>query len=383
MNPKVAILDTVDFPNTDHHISSRLARELYVAMLADPSHVRSSLVGNVQTKTRLLRVENELLPVTWNTDNYADSWVCSPFNAAITYPLEELRVIRSRILRGGLSGLIHCLAPFLKWGRINHVVCINNWLLSTNLYPDLPDDAWAAVTDLLQQDSPRSAILLRSLNHRTNGPLIQELQRLGYLLAPSRQVYFYDGRNPDYLHRHNTQIDLKLLDRDDLTPVTHEEFSEVDDARVRELYEMLYLQKYSSHNPQFMDRLIAIWRKTGLLKLFGLRNSHGRLDAVVGTFALNGVVTAPLVGYDTTLPQSLGLYRRLMAYVLRMTARDKLLLNLSAGAAGFKRLRGGQPEIEYSAVFCQHLPWRGRVVWRTLASLLKHVGARLLQRYEL
>ena len=58
-------------------------------------------------------------------------------------------------------------------------------------------------------------------------------------------------------------------------------------------------------------------------------------------------------------------------------------LNLSAGAASFKRTRGGEPAIEYSAVYCRHLTWRQRSVWATLATILEQVGARILRRYEL
>jgi hypothetical protein len=237
---------------------------------------------------------------------------------------------------------------------------------------------------MISQRFPGHAILFRSLNRRTNQSLLESLQHLGYLLAPSRQVYFYDGRQPDYLQRHNTKIDLKRLDKPrGYTHLRHDQFTPEQDSRVRELYDLLYLRKYSEHNPQFTERLIALWRESRLLTFFGLQNSSGQLDGVVGTFAMHGVVTAPLVGYDTARPQAHGLYRMLMAQVLRLAADEKLLLNLSAGAAGFKRLRGGEPEMEYSAIYCRHLPLRQRAVWKSLALLLQRVGGRLLQRYEL
>ena len=55
--------------------------------------------------------------------------------------------------------------------------------------------------------------------------------------------------------------------------------------------------------------------------MFGLRGPNGRLDGVVGCFVRNNVISSPLVGYDTTLPIDLGLYRMLSAIVLGEAAR--------------------------------------------------------------
>ena len=51
-----------------------------------------------------------------------------------------------------------------------------------------------------------------------------------------------------------------------------------------------------------------------------------------------------------------------------------MLLNLSSGVARFKRLRGGRPAMEYTAIYCRHLPRRRRIAWQTLALLLERVG---------
>ena len=89
------------------------------------------------------------------------------------------------------------------------------------------------------------------------------------------------------------------------------------------------------------------------------------------------------VGYDTSLPIELGLYRMLAAIVLREAARRAITLNMSSGIADFKRLRGGIAHIEYSAVYYDHLPMRRRIVWRTLATLLDQIGVRVLKKNEL
>jgi hypothetical protein len=94
-------------------------------------------------------------------------------------------------------------------------------------------------------------------------------------------------------------------------------------------------------------------------------------------------MTTPLIGYDLALPRKLGLYRMLTALVFQEARETGRILNLSAGAAQFKRHRGGEAQIEYSAVYIAHLPVFQRAVWASLGGLLRHVGVRILQTYEL
>jgi hypothetical protein len=58
-------------------------------------------------------------------------------------------------------------------------------------------------------------------------------------------------------------------------------------------------------------------------------------------------------------------------------------VNLSAGAAHFKRLRGGRPAIEYSAVLARHLPAFTRHAISLLRLLATSVGVPIMERYEL
>lgn len=342
----------------------------------------TELVRNVSTRVEFARLGLHLVPVTINEQDYDNAWVCSPYTSAVTYPLDELSKIPSVTLRLGLSGIVRTLGPLLRACRINRVVTLNNWLLSTNLYPNTTPETIARSVTVLAEQYPRHAILVRSLNRVTNAGLIDSLSEAGCLLAPSRQVYLYDGADPQYLRRTNSLRDLRLLNSH--TPslvMQHDEC--FDSSRISELYELLYLRKYSYHNPQFTSRFIHVARDSGVLELFGLRDEQGQLEAVVGTIEVNGVLTAPVVGYDTSLPQGRGLYRMLMAHVLQLAAERKQLLNLSAGAGSFKRLRGGIPELEYSAVYISHLPLRQQLAWRTLATLLQRIGAPVLQRYAL
>jgi hypothetical protein len=89
------------------------------------------------------------------------------------------------------------------------------------------------------------------------------------------------------------------------------------------------------------------------------------------------------VGYDTALPQRAGLYRQLTRLCLQEAVERGVVLNFSSGAAEFKRLRGGQPQIEYSLIHVAHLSWGRRWVWQVLSHLLHGIGVPLMRKFKL
>ena len=93
-------------------------------------------------------------------------------------------------------------------------------------------------------------------------------------------------------------------------------------------------------------------------------------------------MTTPVFGYDTAVPQEIGLYRMLSAVLLRQSAEEGCLLHESAGAAQFKRNRGATAEIEYSAVYDRHLPFYRRMGWAMLSPLLNRVGVPIMKKHK-
>lgn len=347
------------------------------------SRPSNTLIRNLETRWAVLRVDDVFMPVTINELEYANSYVCSPYGACVLYPQSEVKKVGNVSVRGLVRGLIGALGPLLRVAQINRIVCINNWLLSTNLYRPFNVEHVSDVTQLLADRFPSHAITWRSLNEITNPVLLQRLLAEGYLLVPSRQVYFFDGDDGTFLRKPNNVWDHKRLSTSGLRIVTHDELKASDAPRIEQLYRWLYVDKYSPQNPQFTAELIDEFRSRQLLTMWGLRDSTGELVGVVGAFERNGVMTVPLVGYDTALPRQWGLYRMLMAIILQEAVRLKVKLNLSSGAAHFKRLRGGKPCIEYTAVYCRHLSLASRLAWRSLAALMQNVGVPILRKYQL
>jgi CelD/BcsL family acetyltransferase involved in cellulose biosynthesis len=123
--------------------------------------------------------------------------------------------------------------------------------------------------------------------------------------------------------------------------------------------------------------------RRGIIRLAGLRRPGGELVAVTALSENCATLTQPIVGYDTSLPISDGLYRVVMAMAQDHATAHGLFFNMSAGAAAFKRRRGAVATVEYNAVYAGHLPLRRRMAVRTMETVLALVGIPLLRRFEL
>jgi hypothetical protein len=349
------------------------------AMSSAPIEV---LVRNVRAELLVLAEGETVFPLTVTDARDENSYVCSPYTTYVSYAREELPKLANPALERALGAVIGATGAALERGRVDDVVFVNNWLLSTNLYPRWSAERIDEIVRRCTSRWPDHALAFRSLNADTNRVLLAALRDAGFFFLPSRQVYLFDGRSGAFAERHNTRIDLGLLSRD-YEIVPHERIEPRDMPRFEALYRMLYLDKYSYLNPQYTAEFMRAAHETEWLRFSALRSANGSIDGVLGTFEIDGVITAPIVGYDTSAPRSKALYRRLMAIVLRETLERGLTLNLSSGAAEFKRLRGGTPAIEYTAVYDRHLSVGRRAVWRSLAALVDRIGVPLLRRYEL
>ncbi len=341
------------------------------------------LVSNVETTFFLARVDPFCFPVTVNDTEYENSYVCSPYTGMISYSLEELENIDSVTLRTVIRLLATGMSPLLKLAKINRVACVNNSMLSTNLYPNWEGEHLLELTQKLTGHFPRHAIMFRSLNVATTPRLCEVFQSSDYQFVPSRLLYVIDPADRSILEKRNVRIDYRLMRESPYTIVRHDEFTDDDDARVKSLYDELYLGKYSEHNPQFTTELIRLFRKTSQLEFMGLRNSAGILVGVIATLELNHQFTTPIVGYDFSVPRTAGLYRLLTALVIQKAFDENKLFNMSSGVGKFKQHRGATPQLEYSAIYTRHLRPAQRTIWKAVGWMMENIAAPLVQKHEL
>lgn len=334
-------------------------------------------IANVDTEVMVLTIDDLAIPLTINDREYQNSYICSPYAHYITLALEELRCVKSRLWRRLLKNVVMGLGVLFKWGSIDRVVSVNNWLIPTNLYLDITLEQAQEITTFLKRKFPSHTIQFRSLNRFSNKPLMQNLEKLSYKMVLSRQVYMVDGAEPRFFSANMFKKDLALVKRSPYQPqprTSHEA------EQIAAHYRKIYLDKYTLHNPQFTPNWVELISKSDCWTLRVLQHEK-HVHGAYAYLKIGSSMTMPFFGYDPSLPQELGLYRIISTLVATDAAKDKAILNQSAGAAAFKRLRRAVPQLEYSAVYHAHLPLRRKLPWKVLRVIFNRAGGFLLDKF--
>jgi hypothetical protein len=343
------------------------------------------LIANLSTTIALHHLGAQPLPISINGDPARPTcYLCCPSVAYIDYARAELRHFAGfQSLSRLLDAVLKLGYPLIGAARLDSQVQVNNWLLATNPLPAVDLPALTTLTRDIAGMHPGHVIVWRSLNDYGDRDAIRIFRQAGYRMYPARQIYLFDCRNGmPGMHR-DERRDNALLDNGAFAIVPAADFSGDDDIRAQRLYQHLYLEKYTWLNPQYTAAFMTAMRESGILEFQGLRGRDGRLAGVIAFFDCGRTMTAPIVGYDSSLPQDAGLYRMLMALGTRRARERRMLYNMSAGAASFKRNRGGIRALEYSAIYNVGASPRQRLAALVVRKILEWVGVPTLRSFEL
>ena len=350
------------------------AERAYVEMLAGGV---SAHIANVDTHWLALASGGRVLPLTVNDGARGESYVCSPRAAYIDYAQREAELVGVRgtgALRLALAGADRLLAA----ARIDRIVHVDNWLLSTNLHGDWDGADLPAIRETLAARFPDHILAIRSVEDWSSPALAAAVRADGWAMVPSRQIWVVDDLARDWRPRKAFGNDRRLLARSGLAIGMP---GPADAPRIADLYRQLYVGKYSALNPVFTAAWIAGTMASGLIDYRVARDGDGVILAVAGLLARGGVATPPVVGYDRTMPQAAGLYRIASWMFMTMAMERGVTLHGSAGAADFKRLRGAHGVIEYWAMDARHLSRPRRLAVRALAAGLERVAVPMMRRH--
>jgi len=339
------------------------------------------MISNVHSEVLFLLSPQVVMPVTYTDSEEENCYVCSPHAHYVRYAALEAKLLKNPLLRVTAYAIIHLLDRYLQKRQFNRVVYLNNWFLSTNLYPDFSAEQLQKALELLKRKFPRRTIVLRSLNGYTNRSWMDNAEAIGFKPIAARQIYITDPRFPQYRSKRDFKRDWKILQKSTCEIMEHQDFSMDHVPRIVELYNDLYLNKYTTMNPRFTGEFIAAALKDRFLTFRGIRE-EGRLLAVLGYFHRKGVMTAPVFGYDRSFPQEKGLYRMLSQLNVQESETRGWVLNQSSGAGVFKRNRGCRKYIEYNYYYNGHLSAKQRRAWDFLAALVNRLFKPQLERKD-
>jgi len=354
--------------------------DLAAAFIKEASKDASTFVSNANVKISSIKIAEHLMPITVTAPGPTQTWTVSLRSAYGPYALTEIDHAPFPAARPILKALVKSMDWALTHSGLDNLVCVNNWLLSTNLYPDWDGTGLEKATMDLVAYYSESFLAFRSLNSAHHSSLLKKFLACGWVLLPSRRVWVVE---PDTPYTRDRANDDRLLAKTSMIKAEGHEFDDTDWSRAADLYAQLYLDKYSGLNPVFAPHFLKWSQNVGLMDIRGLRNDSGVLLSIVGTISEGRVMATPLIGYDMSAPQKLGLYRMSTAMAFEVMTERNLCFNLSAGVGGFKRNRGANPIIEYTALYHRHLsPWRG-IAPNVLRGMLSRIGVPVMERFDL
>ncbi len=353
-------------------------------------------LANADCEVQSLEIDHAAQPVTLlpakpQANPGRQTYVASPRSSWVSYPQHEM----ARRLPPALNFLgramagcaLSPLSMLVNNCQLDQAAIFGNKLISTNLYPDW---AYPQVSELQQQlldTYPQRPLMLRNICPQVNPGLAAALQGLGWQLIPARLVYLCDPAQAGVWKHNHVKQDKKLLAASDIDILGPQQIQVADLPAIRELFRSLFIHKHSSLNPDFTPAFFEMCLESNFLDLYALR-LDGKIVGAVGLYehydkyGERNWLTTPLIGYDQSLPQELGIYRRLMALLLQQAQQRQAQLHYSSGAGQFKRARGGSAHLEYTAVYSRHLPRFTRNCNELFAGLMQKYAPAVLKKAD-
>ncbi|MFZ6673331.1 hypothetical protein [Undibacterium sp. Xuan67W] len=357
-------------------------------LLAAKARGGAHWLSNVDCKIECISIADSTQPVSLlDVSNRNTSYVASPRSAWLRYARDE--AIRhapayTQTLASIASALVFSpMAAMLSTSDIDRAAVVGNHLMSTNLYPDWQENDIKDLTAHLRELYPDRPFMMRNICPEINPQLTNALRQQAWELIPARMIYTCDpSHNAVWKHNH-VKKDARLLQDAAIQIIPPDQIRSSDLPKMRALFRQLFIDKHSRLNPDFTPAFFELCLETGFLDLYALR-WHERLVGVIGIYhhPESGWMTTPLIGYDTSLPQELGLYRRLMALLLQQAKQRQAKLHYSSGASQFKRARGGEAHLEYSAVFTGHLSRYRQCMTQMWAKTLQKLATAILRKAD-
>lgn len=344
-----------------------------------------SFITNIKTEIGFISLEDNLIPYSINNEEYQNSYVVSPYNHYITYAQEELKMLKNKPLELTLKFFLNTFSYISKRAKVNKVIYLNNWLLSTNLFFTLNEEQINELKKALCLKHPQHTICFRSINEGMHKEFKEKLEHHNFRPLPSRYIFF---SNPDLLEttkkkaRKNIKQDGRLLENENIEVINHEDITSNDYCRIKLLYDKLYLEKYSYQNPQFTKKYIEITHKTRTLVYKGIK-INGVIEGIFASYIFDGKMANPILGYNTKLPKKTGLYRMLRFLALQKSIDENLIYHQSAGVGKFKSERGAYGYPEYTMIYVDHLPIHRKFFWISLTSILNKIALPLIKKSKL
>ncbi len=329
-------------------------------------------IDNCNAKIAILEYDNLYIPLIIANKDKNQTYLTSLISSYINYPKH---ILKNRTV----NILFDFFNKILDWGSIDKVVYINHWLISTNIHYNLSDKQINEITEFIKQKFPDYAICFRNIAKETNAALFSSLTSNKYKFLVNRCSYHIDNNSfKNVFKKQSLKKDLSLYKKG-----KYRISASIADSHIqKQVYEDLYINKYTCLNPQYNEKFFDILIKSGF-ENYTLLNKQEQTVGFYVPFVLNNTVSVPWFGYDTSVMQKEGLYRLLILNIIEYAKNNKYNLNLSSGVGEYKKRRGAKPYWEYLAINCSHLNFFRKLLYFLLIEITNKISFPLVKFFNI
>ena len=248
--------------------------------------------------------------------------------------------------------------------RFERLVVLNNWWLTNNPTPAVSDDDIRAFVAFLTSAYPDHMLLIKSIPEPDPTNVIRPLRRNGFDLIKFRDMHFWSKPAPgESRGTKNFRRDRNLLKETLLRKYKAKVLSPSKAVQCERLYQSLYIEKHTSMNTQLTRRWLALACNSGFVDFYVLEDKSGIRGFIICYDDPLGI-NVGTCGNDPETQQQEGIYRMLIAWILKNAGRDGKTANLSTSVARFKELLGCRRVTEFEGVYTKHLRLRTRILMK-------------------
>lgn len=113
-----------------------------------------------------------------------------------------------------------------------------------------------------------------------------------------------------------------------------------------------------------------------LMKVYIAKMNEEIIYFATGFFYKDELISS-VVGHEPDISKQLGFYRLGINFLMLLTEKKQIILNLSSGSGKFKLNRGCKSELEYELLYFQHLPFYKRISWRLISLIYNNFGKKI------
>lgn len=349
-------------------------------------HGWENLADNLDCESGLITIGEKLVPYTKNQMTKETlCYTISTFTHYYHYLREEMDIVGLRFSKLILMPPLWLIGFFLRFAKVDQAFTINNFGLSTNLFPKgLRAKEWEEVVSEVEKSNPKHAILVRSVNRGLNSNDYDALIGCGFKPMFARNVLLFPHKPIEHFQkgkRRQILRDEKLEQKLGFKWLSDVILNDEQASRVAELYNQLYLGKYSKNNPRFTPLFHYECSNRKILN-YQLLIDGDKIIGVLGMKVVDEVSTTPILGYDHHHPNANVLYRIITAKITRTSSDYNFHRHASSGANKFKQLRGGVTNEEFTMVKTSHLSWWRRLNWGLIRFMAQKIGRPLTHKFE-